>query len=84
MYEHAQDVRNAGTHRFILVHQGMVEVESNSTMQAMTLSGMREACHQSLTVARAAFIYLVALLAVFESRKAAGKATLPLFLPDAF
>lgn len=85
MYEHAQDVRNAGTHRFILVHQGMSEVESNPTVQAMTLSEMREACHQSLTVARAAFIYLVALLAVHESRKGLGGArAVPLFLPDAF
>ncbi len=84
MYEHAQDVRNAGTHRFILVHQGLAEVESNLTMQAMTLAGMREACHQSLTVARAAFIYLVALLAVYESRRAPeGAPTVPLFLPDA-
>lgn len=85
MYKHAQDVRNAGTHRFILVHQGLAEVESSLTMQAMTLAGMREACHQSLTVARAAFIYLVALLAVYESRSAPdGAPTVPLYLPDAF
>lgn len=85
MYEHAQDVRNAGTHRSILVHQGLADVESSLTMQAMTLAGMREACHQSLTVARAAFIYLVALLAVYESRsESKGTPTAPLFLPDAF
>nr|WP_314144424.1 LA2681 family HEPN domain-containing protein [uncultured Rhodococcus sp.] len=85
MYEHAQDVRNAGTHRFIIVHQGMSEITSNSTMQAMTLSGMREACRQSLTVARAAFIYLVALLATHESRRGLpAEASVPLFLPDAF
>lgn len=85
MYEHAQDVRNAGTHRFIIIHQGMSEVESNLTMQAITLSGMRQACHQSLTVARAAFIYLVALFAVHESRKGqSGKISVPLVLPDAF
>lgn len=84
MYEHAQDVRNAGTHRFILVHQGLADVESNLTMQGMTLEAMREACHQSLTVARAAFIYLVALLGVYESRKATeGALPVPLVLPDA-
>lgn len=84
MYEHAQDVRNAGTHRFITVHQGMSDIESNLTMQAITLPGMREACHQSLAVARAAFIYLVALLAVHESRRGQpGEAIVPIVLPDA-
>ncbi|MGX7698282.1 LA2681 family HEPN domain-containing protein [Gordonia polyisoprenivorans] len=84
MYEHAQDVRNAGTHRFILVHHGMAEVESTATLQAITLAGMREACHQSLTVARAAFIYLVALLAMHESRKERqGEKGASLDLPDA-
>lgn len=85
LYGHAQDVRNAGTHRFVLVHHGMKDVESTATMQAMTLAGMRETCHQSLTVARAAFLYLVALLEVFEARRArADGRTVPLYLPTAY
>ncbi len=84
MYSHAQDVRNAGTHRFVLIHHGITDIETTPTMQAMSLEGMREACHQSMTVARAAFIYLVALIEVFESRKTGTSGTkIPLFLPIA-
>ncbi|MVU81346.1 hypothetical protein GPX89_29400 [Nocardia sp. ET3-3] len=70
LYGHAQDVRNAGTHRFVFVHLGMQDIPTTATMRAMTLDAMRETCHQALTVARAAFLYLVALLDVFEASKA--------------
>ncbi|WP_280470611.1 LA2681 family HEPN domain-containing protein [Nocardia farcinica] len=83
LYGHAQDVRNAGTHRFVLVHQGMTDVESTVTMQAITLDAMRESCRQSLTVARAAFLYLVSLLEMFEARSSEDSdLAIPLFLPD--
>ena len=83
LYGHAQDVRNAGTHRFAAIHLGVAEIESTPTMQAITLDAMRETCLQSLTVARAAFIYLVELLRVLEASKASsGGFTIPLFLPD--
>ncbi|GLE55929.1 hypothetical protein NJBCHELONAE_12370 [Mycobacteroides chelonae] len=83
LYGHAQLVRNAGTHRFITVHLGITDVESSATMQAITLETMRETCIEALTVARAAFIYLVELLRVFESNKAGSThAAVPLFLPE--
>lgn len=83
LYGHAQDVRNAGTHRFVLVHHGIADIETTPTMQAMTLEGMRETCHQSLSVSRAAFLYLVSLIDVFESRRAtAGGTPVPLYLPN--
>ncbi len=83
LYGHAQDVRNAGTHRFVLVHHGLADVETTETMQAMTLDEMRRTCHQSLTVARAAFLYMIAMLETFEATKAnAGSAGVPLYLPD--
>ncbi|MBF6339294.1 hypothetical protein IU450_25865 [Nocardia abscessus] len=70
------------------MHHGLADVESTVTMQAITLDAMRETCRQSLTVARAAFLYLlylIALLEVFEAGKsAAGGVTVPLYLPDAF
>ncbi|WP_298993287.1 LA2681 family HEPN domain-containing protein [uncultured Pseudokineococcus sp.] len=85
LYGHAQDVRNAGTHRFVLVHRDFRELDSTATMKAMTLAGMRTTCIQSLTVARAAFLYLVALLEVFEAGKArADGITVPLYLPTTY
>jgi len=45
----------------------VAEIESTRTMQAIPLDAMRETCLQSLTVARAAYIYLVELLKVFEA-----------------
>ena len=42
MYEHAHEMRNAGTHGFINIHQGMSDIESNLTVQAITLSETRE------------------------------------------
>ena len=84
LYGHAQDVRNAGTHRFVVVHHGLAEVKTTETMQAMTMDEMRRTCHQSLTVARAAFLYMVAMLETFEANKARDrKAAVPLYLSEA-
>lgn len=83
LYGHAQDVRNAGTHRFVKIHLGVAEIESTPTMQAIPLDAMRETCLQSLTVARAAYVYLVELLRLFEAGKASSSSfTVPLALPD--
>jgi tetratricopeptide (TPR) repeat protein len=84
LYSHAQDVRNAGTHRFVLVHHGRTDIETTATMQAMPLDGMRETCHQSLTVARAALLYLFALLDVFESSNHTRGTKVALRLPEAY
>jgi len=70
VYAEAQVVRNAGTHRFVLLHHGLKEVASTLTMQAMTLQEMVATTLDSLAAARAAFIYLVAMLSAYEADKA--------------
>jgi tetratricopeptide (TPR) repeat protein len=69
IYGHAQDVRNAGTHRFVLVHHGLKDVKSTESMKAITFEAMVSTVMQSLTVARAAYLYLVAMVAVHEAAK---------------
>ena len=70
VYAEAQAVRNAGTHRFVLVHHGYKDVESTESMRAMELNEMVEATIESLAVARAAYIYLVAMVSAYEARTA--------------
>ncbi|GAB3429084.1 LA2681 family HEPN domain-containing protein [Flindersiella endophytica] len=85
IYGHAQDVRNAGTHRFVLLHHGLREVSTTPTIQAVTVDAMMETVIQSLTVARASYIYLVAMLTAHETKKPDSTgATLPVYLRDSF
>lgn len=65
----AQKVRNAGTHRFVMLHQGLHEVDSTLTMQAIPVREMVDTMLESLSVARAAFIYLVDMLSAVEADK---------------
>lgn len=69
IYAHAQEVRHAGTHRFVLVHHSLREIETNATVQAVDLKHMVETTMQALSVARAAFLYLVSMIDVDESIK---------------
>ncbi len=71
IYAHAQEVRHAGTHRFVLVHHSLREIETNPTIQAVDLDHMIETTMQALSVARAAFLYLVSMVDVDESIKQA-------------
>jgi tetratricopeptide (TPR) repeat protein len=69
IYAHAQEVRHAGTHRFVLVHHSLREIETNAAVQAIDLNHMVETTMQALSVARAAFLYLVSMVDVDESIK---------------
>jgi len=70
IYAEAQKVRNAGTHRFVLLHRGAKEVPSSLTMRSMTVWDMVATMLEALSVARAAYIYLVAMLSSHEAAKA--------------
>ena len=72
VYADAQAVRNAGTHRFVLVHQAIKDVESTETMRAMGVREMMETTVESLAVARAAYIYLVAMVSAYEAHQMVG------------
>jgi hypothetical protein len=67
IYAEAQQVRNAGTHRFVLLHNGVVEVPSTGTMKSLPVWEMQTTMLEALSVARAAYIYLVAILSVYEA-----------------
>lgn len=67
MYAHAQEVRHAGTHRFVLLHHGTRDLKSTGTTQTLTLDHMIETTMQALSVARAAFLYLVSAIDTDES-----------------
>lgn len=76
VYAEAQAVRNAGTHRFVLVHHGYKDVQSTDSMHAMELQEMVETTLESLAVARAAYTYLVAMVSAYEARTMTGSGTL--------
>lgn len=67
LYPAAQLLRNAGTHRLVhLTHReatGLTE-DTHSTVDFLELI---DACHESLRVARAAYIYLIDLVTEKES-----------------
>lgn len=65
----AQKVRNAGTHRLVMLHQNLHEVDSTLTMRAIPVQEMVDTMLESLSVARAAFIYLVDMISTVEADK---------------
>jgi hypothetical protein len=81
LYARAQDLRNAGTHRFALVHLGWREITQSDALVPFTVEEVVEATRHALSLARSAFLYVVATLDMIESRKGQG-ITLPVMLPD--
>ncbi|VXB44393.1 LA2681 family HEPN domain-containing protein [Aeromicrobium sp. 9AM] len=83
IYAHAQEVRHAGTHRFVLVHHGLRDLESTGATQTISLKLMIETLTQALSVARAAFLYLISMIETVEGQKAAdGRPTTPVEIPN--
>lgn len=72
IHSDAQKVRNAGTHRFVMLHQGIRDVDSTPTMRAIPVREMVTTVLESLSVARAAFIYMVDMISAVEARKFAA------------
>jgi tetratricopeptide (TPR) repeat protein len=81
LYAHAQEVRNAGTHRFVLVTGANAHIKVTETMNTQTVAAMTRSTIEALTVARAAYLYLVAMLESYERAKASSAPRIPLLLP---
>lgn len=80
-YAQAQDLRNAGTHRFALVHLGWQEITQTDALVPLAVEHVVEATRHALSLARSAFLYVVATINMIESRKGDGL-TLPVLLQD--
>lgn len=81
LYSQAQNLRNAGTHRFALVHLGWRDIQPTDALAPFSVEEVMGATRHSLSVARSAFLYVVASLDMIESRKGQGP-TLPMMLPN--
>jgi tetratricopeptide (TPR) repeat protein len=81
LYVQAQDLRNAGTHRFALVHLGWRDIPQTEALVPLAVEQVVEATRHALSLARSAFLYVVATIDMIEGRKGQG-ITLPLLLQD--
>ena len=81
LYVKAQDLRNAATHRFPLVHQGFHEIDATDALLPVIVDEAVATTRHALAVARSAYLYVVATLDMIEKRKQ-RRLTLPVHLPD--
>ena len=81
LYMHAQELRNTATHRFPLVHLGWREIVATDALVPVTVEQAVAATRHALSVARSAYLYVVATLDMIENRMHSDK-RLALSLPD--
>jgi tetratricopeptide (TPR) repeat protein len=62
LYPAAQTLRNAGTHRLVHLTHGEATGVTEDTHSTVDYLDLIHACHESLRVARAAYIYLIDLV----------------------
>jgi tetratricopeptide (TPR) repeat protein len=67
LYPAAQMLRNAGTHRLVHLTHGEATGVTEDTHSTVDFLELIHACHESLRVARAAYIYLIDLVNEKES-----------------
>lgn len=80
LYPAAQTLRNAGTHRLVHLTHGEPTGVTEDTHSTVDYSELIHACHESLRVARAAYIYLIDLVSEKESEGREGQVLeLPLY-----
>lgn len=67
LYPAAQTLRNAGTHRLVHLTHGVPTGVTEGTHSTVDYWELIHACHESLRVARSAFIYLIDLIGEAEA-----------------
>lgn len=83
MYAAAQALRHAGTHRLVNLSWDKPEHEPTDTHIPVDASELIDATHASLGVARAAFLYLLDLVADGEEEgPEEGYVSLPVFTQE--
>ena len=81
LYAQSQDLRNIGTHRFVLVHHGWQSIAATGAVVPFTIDDVLASAKRALSVARSAYLYVVATIDTIEHNNATGP-TLPMTLPD--
>lgn len=81
LYPHAKLLRDAGTHRLVRVTHGDATGITDDAHSSVVVDDLIEATHESLRVARAAFIYFIDLVVDHEKLRSAG-ITVTLDLPN--
>jgi hypothetical protein len=81
MYARSQVLRNAGTHRFVLVYLGSQPIIGTGAVVPFTIDDALASAKRALSVARSAYLYVVALVDTIEHAKATGH-TFPVSLVD--
>jgi tetratricopeptide (TPR) repeat protein len=77
-----KEFRNAGTHRFIVLHDlGNQPSRDSLYVEHSTVNGFKQKTLESLRLARAAIIYFVELIALEEKAKGKGVKALPVVIP---
>lgn len=69
LYPAAHLLRNAGTHRLVHLTHGDATGATVETHSSVIYTELIEACHESLRVARAAYIYLIDLIQESEEQR---------------
>lgn len=82
MYPRAQTLRNAGTHRLVRLTHGDATGVTKGAHSSVSAEHLIEAAHESLRVARAAYLYLIDLVADGEEQRTGGEVRLPLPIPS--
>jgi hypothetical protein len=83
MYAAAQALRHAGTHRLVNLSWDKPEHEPTDTHIPVEATELINATHVSLSVARAAFLYLLDLVADGKDEgPEEGYVSLPVFMPE--
>lgn len=79
LYPAAQTLRNAGTHRLVHLTHGVPTGVTEGTHSTVDYWELIRACHESLRVARSAFIYLIDLIGEAEAEhQSSNLVSLPL------
>ena len=75
--------RNAGTHRFVILHDLGCQASRNSSyVEHFAVKDFKQQTMESLRLARAAILYLVELIALEERTRRKGVKSFPIVVPD--
>lgn len=77
-----KSLRNAGTHRFVVLHDVVDTFDPSNAVEHMDLADYEESLLATLRIARAAILYVVELIRVREERIAPGGPAVYLDVPD--
>jgi tetratricopeptide (TPR) repeat protein len=78
-YGHIYELRNALTHRFVVVHDMLLSDQSNPDIPRVLIDDLIDRCIQVMQVAKDALTYLIAFVDLEESRAIGNERHWPIF-----